>query len=205
MHLLILIDDLDLATCLCRALAEASHAVERGESVLDVARRAGAGRHYEVLLLGRRAAGLDGIDATRALRRRGVATPILLVGARLSVAYRVRALEAGADDAFAFRSASNELLARVRALGRRSAFVRRLSPAEDGAVLWPAHRLTQQAQRLTQRQEQVLHLIAAGMTDYQIAAHLHITHRTARFHVAAILLKLSAENRSPTTTPAPNI
>jgi two-component system copper resistance phosphate regulon response regulator CusR len=63
--------------------------------------------------------GGSGLDLCRELRRRGVVAPILMLTARDAVDDRVQGLEAGADDyvikPFAFR----ELLARVRALGRR--------------------------------------------------------------------------------------
>jgi len=49
---------------------------------------------------------------------------------------------------------------------------------------------------LSARELQVLRLIAQGSTNQHIAAELQITHRTAQFHVAAIIRKLSAVNRA---------
>jgi two-component system response regulator MprA len=63
--------------------------------------------------------GLDGLDVSRRLRAKGLAVPILLLTARDAVADRVSGLDAGADDYLVKPFATEELLARVRALQRR--------------------------------------------------------------------------------------
>ena len=63
--------------------------------------------------------GLDGFEVCRQMRRRGVATPVILLTARDAVADRVAGLDAGADDYLAKPFDSGELLARIRALLRR--------------------------------------------------------------------------------------
>jgi two-component system response regulator MprA len=65
--------------------------------------------------------GVDGLAVCRRARSRGLATPILLLTARDSVADRVDGLDAGADDYLVKPFALEELLARVRALMRRAA------------------------------------------------------------------------------------
>src|SRR5437773_10400481 len=64
--------------------------------------------------------GLDGLDVTRRLRREGNRLPILLLTARDAVGDRVEGLDAGADDYLPKPFALDELLARLRALLRRS-------------------------------------------------------------------------------------
>ena len=64
--------------------------------------------------------GYDGLDVTRRLRREGNRTPILLLTARDAVGDRVEGLDAGADDYLPKPFALEELLARLRALLRRS-------------------------------------------------------------------------------------
>jgi two-component system response regulator MprA len=71
---------------------------------------------------------LDGIETTRALRSVGNTTPILVLTARDAVGDRVEGLDAGADDYLAKPFALDELLARLRALLRRTA-----SPGEGEA------------------------------------------------------------------------
>ena len=69
--------------------------------------------------------GLDGLEVCRRLRARGNTTPILLLTARRDVSDRVAGLDAGADDYLSKPFAIDELLARLRALLRRTA-----APAE---------------------------------------------------------------------------
>ncbi|MFI6218098.1 response regulator transcription factor [Nocardia brasiliensis] len=82
----------------------------------------------EVVLLDVLMPFMDGLTACRRLRARGDRTPILMLTARDAVADRVDGLDAGADDYLVKPFDLDELLARVRAL------VRRTYP-EDGAVL----------------------------------------------------------------------
>ena len=63
--------------------------------------------------------GVDGLAVCRRLRAKGLAVPILLLTARDAVADRVAGLDAGADDYLVKPFATEELLARVRALLRR--------------------------------------------------------------------------------------
>jgi len=69
--------------------------------------------------------GVDGMDVCRSLREAGFEMPILMLTARDAVADRVAGLDAGADDYLVKPFAFDELVARIRALLRRSA------PAED--------------------------------------------------------------------------
>jgi two-component system response regulator MprA len=72
---------------------------------------------------------MDGLDVTRELRARGDKTPILVLTARHKVSDRVAGLDAGADDYLVKPYALEELLARLRAL------LRRTPPAGEGNVL----------------------------------------------------------------------
>jgi two-component system response regulator MprA len=71
---------------------------------------------------------MDGLEVCRRLRAAGDATPVLMLTARAAVNERVAGLDAGADDYLVKPFALEELLARIRALLRRSA------PSEDGVV-----------------------------------------------------------------------
>ena len=62
---------------------------------------------------------LDGLAVCRRLREKGIGTPILMLTARDAVPDRVAGLEAGADDYLVKPFAVAELIARIRALGRR--------------------------------------------------------------------------------------
>jgi len=73
--------------------------------------------------------GVDGLEVCRRLRASGDRTPVLMLTARDTVADRVEGLDAGADDYLVKPFALEELLARLRAL------LRRTGPAEPGATL----------------------------------------------------------------------
>jgi DNA-binding response OmpR family regulator len=79
---------------------------------------------------------LDGISACRRLRALGDRTPVLMLTARDAVSDRVAGLDAGADDYLVKPFALEELLARLRALLRRS-----VNGAEDGVLRFGARRL----------------------------------------------------------------
>lgn len=97
-----------------------------GVQALTTARREEA----DAILLDVMMPGVDGLGVCRVLRADGIRTPILMLTARVEVDDRVAGLDAGADDYLAKPFDLAELLARLRALLRRS----RLSPApEPGA------------------------------------------------------------------------
>ncbi len=76
-------------------------------------------RAFDLLILDRLLPGRHGLEILRALRQKGVLSPVLVLTARDSVEDRVAGLDAGADDYLAKPFAFPELLARVRALVRR--------------------------------------------------------------------------------------
>lgn len=74
---------------------------------------------FDVVVLDLLLPGRDGLEILRTLRRRGIATPVLILSARDTVQDRVQGLEYGADDYLIKPFAFEELLARIRALLRR--------------------------------------------------------------------------------------
>lgn len=76
---------------------------------------------FDVMIVDRLLPRLDGVALVRALRTRGITTPVLFLTALGTVADRVSGLEAGGDDYLVKPFAFDELLARVKALRRRSA------------------------------------------------------------------------------------
>lgn len=74
---------------------------------------------YDLIILDRMLPGKEGVAILKSLREQGISVPVLLLTARDSVEDRVEGLDAGADDYLIKPFASEELLARVRALSRR--------------------------------------------------------------------------------------
>ncbi|HKB92672.1 MAG TPA: response regulator transcription factor [Gaiellaceae bacterium] len=112
-------DDRAVREALERALQLAGYEVELasdGDSALAAIDR----RTPDAVVLDIMMPGLDGLDVTRRLRRGGNRVPVLLLTARDAVGDRVEGLDAGADDYLPKPFALDELLARIRALLRRS-------------------------------------------------------------------------------------
>lgn len=92
-------------------------AVADGREARDLATT----QSYDVLVLDIMLPGLDGLAVLRHLRAKGINAPVLLVTARGELEQRVEGLELGADDYLPKPFHIEELVARVRALGRRAA------------------------------------------------------------------------------------
>ncbi len=118
MRILIVEDEPELARTLKRGLEEehyAADAVTDGRDAVDYALATG----YDAIVLDVMLPGLDGFTVCRRLRERGVKSPVLMLTALSEVDQRVRGLDSGADDYLTKPFAFRELLARLRALGRR--------------------------------------------------------------------------------------
>jgi DNA-binding response OmpR family regulator len=112
-------DDSALRSVLERGLREGGYVVDTvadGESALGYLRI----YEYEVAVIDWRMPALSGLDVVREIRRRGSAVPILMLTARDSPGDRVNGLDEGADDYLVKPFDFGELLARLRALQRRS-------------------------------------------------------------------------------------
>lgn len=120
MKLLVVEDNRKLASFLQRALSEEGYVVYLVEDGA-LARTQIAAINYDLVILDWMLPGLDGLSVCRAVRASGSAVPILMLTARAEVGERITGLDAGADDYLAKPFDLGELLARVRALGRRSA------------------------------------------------------------------------------------
>jgi two-component system, OmpR family, response regulator len=119
MRLLVVEDDPTIASFLVKGLQEAGFAVdaaEDGNRGLQLA----VTEPYDAAVLDLMLPGRDGLSLLEELRRRRVATPVLILSARRSVDDRVKGLQAGGDDYLTKPFAFSELLARIQALIRRS-------------------------------------------------------------------------------------
>ncbi|MFG2817419.1 response regulator [Streptomyces sp. NPDC048410] len=142
---------------------------------------------------------LDGIEATRAVLRTVADPPkILVITTFEDDEYVYEALRAGADGFLLKRSRPEEIVHAVRLVAAGDsllfpASVRQLAAryAPDRA---PAEPLA--GARLTEREAEVLRLMARGLTNAEIAARLVVGAETVKSHVSAVLAKLGARDRT---------
>ena len=120
MRILVVEDEDRIAGFLKKGLEEESYAVDiapDGMAALEWV----AGAEYDLILLDVMLPGLTGFEVCQILRQRGVDSPILMLTARDDIDDRVQGLDFGADDYLTKPFAFKELLARIRALTRRTA------------------------------------------------------------------------------------
>ena len=123
MRILLVEDERDAAHMLAKGLREHSHAVDVAHDGDEALERA-AVNDYDLLVLDVMLPRRSGLEVCRDMRRGGSTVPILMLTARDAVESRVAGLDAGADDYLTKPFAFDELLARVRALGRRMPAIR---------------------------------------------------------------------------------
>ena len=120
MHILVVDDDVRLARQISSAVTEAGHdpvVIHNGEEALDAA----AENSFDLIVLDIGLPRMDGFEVLHRLRIRHVASRVLVLTARGEVKDRVTGLQLGADDYLPKPFAMQELIARIRALGRRYA------------------------------------------------------------------------------------
>jgi DNA-binding NarL/FixJ family response regulator len=179
-----------------RDLTEAGHEVvatagDGGEAV----RRAPAARP-EVAVVDLQLPVLSGVEVTRALVAGGVR--VLVLSASGEQADVLEAVKAGATGYLVKSASREELLSAVEATARGEAV---FTPGLAGLVLGEYRRLSAApasadgAPRLTERETEVLRMVAKGLSYKDIAARLVLSHRTVQNHVQNTLNKLQLHNR----------
>jgi DNA-binding NarL/FixJ family response regulator len=186
-----------------RDLADAGHevvatAADGGEAV----RRATAARP-EVVVLDLNLPVLSGVEVTRALVALDPPPRVLVLSASGEHADVLEAVKAGATGYLVKSASREELLAAVVSSAAGDAV---FTPGLAGLVLGEYRRLAASASqpaasarhdapRLTERETEVLRLVAKGLTYKQIAERLVLSHRTVQNHVQNTLNKLQLHNR----------
>jgi DNA-binding NarL/FixJ family response regulator len=174
------------ATGQIQVVAEA----DDGQQAIDAAHE----HHPDVILMDIRMPGLDGIEATRRLPRHKV---LVLTTFGLDE-YIVEALRAGASGFLTKDVPRQELVAAVKAVANGDAV---LGPKVTRQLLdRVAHRLPQTTPNatlaeLTDREREVLNLIAGGLSNQEIARALVVAEPTAKRHVSNLLGKLGLRDR----------
>ena len=168
-----------------------------GKAAVDLGRRL----RPDVVVMDVRMPVMDGIEATRALAGAGVTDPakVLVVTTFNVDEYVYEALRAGASGFLLKDADPPELVEAVRTVSRGEALLapavtRRLIGRYAGRIRPAASTATALA-ALTPRELEVLRLIAAGLSNAEIAATLVIGAETVKTYVARILMKLDLRDR----------
>jgi DNA-binding NarL/FixJ family response regulator len=197
----LIVDDQELVREGLRMLLEA-------EPDLCVAGEAGNGSQAlaqarrldpDVVLMDVRMPDMDGIEATARLARAGCRARILMLTTFHLDEYVYRAMKAGASG-FLLKDASREQLAgAVRTVSAGQAL---LAPAITRRLIEdfcrgpaPGSPADSAAGRLTERELEVVRLVAQGLSNAEIAAKLYLSEATIKSHVAHILAKLGLRDR----------
>ena len=118
MHLLLIEDDTEAARFLVKGLRESGYSVDHAADGREGLFRATEGQ-FDLVVTDRMLPHIDGLAIIELMRRKGLATPVLVLSALGGVDDRVRGLKAGGDDYLTKPFAFAELLARIEALLRR--------------------------------------------------------------------------------------
>jgi DNA-binding NarL/FixJ family response regulator len=171
----------------CRVVAEAADGVTAVELALKT--------EPDVVVVDISMPKLNGIEVIRRLSRELDKTRILVLTMHAEEEYVLHVVRAGAAGFLLKDSASGELLNAVRALANgRGYFGTHASRVLAQQVQQPQTRIDDPYRDLTQREREVFHLLAEGLTTKEIAKQLDISTKTAENHRFRTLDKLGVRN-----------
>ena len=149
--------------------------------------------HPSVVLMDIRLPGMNGIDATRRIRRDHPGTRVLVVSAYDDEEYIRGALEAGASGHLSKAAPGRQLIEAVRAVAAGGTVI---EPAMLNHLLAGTSSAPLPAAQLTERELAVLELLAHGLHNKQVATRLGISRRTVERHCDNIYDKLGVGSRT---------
>ena len=154
----------------------------------------------DVILMDVRMPDLDGITATARLRSSAAGSPVLVLTTFGEDEVLWGAIEAGAAGFVLKDSSAEDLIAAVRAVAGGGAwFDAGVAPRlleRYRRVVAPATRDAARLELLTEREHDVLRLMARGATNAEIAASLYVAEATVKTHVGSIFTKLDVRDRA---------
>jgi DNA-binding NarL/FixJ family response regulator len=199
----LLVDDQALVRAGFRALLDAQEDIDvigeaaEGEEAVQLARR-----HVpDIVLMDIRMPGVDGLEATRRIASDPAldAMRIIILSTFDLDEYVFEALRAGASGFLVKSTEPAELIHAVRAVSAGDAL---LSPSvtkrlvSEFAVRAKEPRPTTELDALTEREREVMALVAEGLSNDEIAQQLVVSPATAKTHVSRAMVKLGARDRA---------
>src|SRR5882762_2466577 len=196
MRILLVEDEVKVASFIKRGLEQAQHVVDVAATLSDGDYLASV-QDYDLLILDCMLPDGDGRKLCRDLRARGLGVPVLLLTAKNSIEDKVTGLDSGADDYLTKPFDFGELLARVRALGRRVAtpLLQELSIA-DLKIDPVTRKVTRGAQaiQLTPKEYQLLEVLMrrAGqvVTRTELLEHVWDLHFDPSSNIVDVVIKI---------------
>jgi DNA-binding NarL/FixJ family response regulator len=198
----LIVDDQELVRAGFRMILEAQEEIEVVGEAGDGAEAVEAARALDpdVVLMDVRMPGTDGVEATRRLVAAGARARVLMLTTFDAEEYVYEAMKAGASGFLLKNAPPAQLIAAVRATAAGEA---QLAPAivqrmVEEFLRRPAPGTTRPAalDELTERELDVLKLLARGLANAEIAAALFLGEATVRTHVSRILAKLGLRDRT---------
>jgi DNA-binding NarL/FixJ family response regulator len=161
------------------------------EVVGEAVRKAGE-LHPDVVLMDLLMPKMDGVTATATIRRAQPDTEVIALTSVLEDATVVSAVRAGAIGYLLKDTQADELCGAIHAAAAGQV---RLAP-QAAARLMNEVRTPENPDMLTEREIEVLRLLAQGQANKEIARSLHIAEKTVKTHVSNILAKLGLQSRT---------
>jgi DNA-binding NarL/FixJ family response regulator len=153
----------------------------------------------DVVLMDVRMPEMDGIEATRQISASSDTRVLMLTTFDLD-SYVYAALRAGASGFLLKDTPPSELLSAIRTIAAGESLlapsVTRRLIAEFTSRPEPAQAVARELTSVTEREREVLALIARGLSNTEIAEHLHVGLATVKTHVSRLLSKLNARDRA---------
>jgi DNA-binding NarL/FixJ family response regulator len=198
---IILVDDQELVRAGFRMVLEAQPDMRvvgeaaDGLAAIDLARRL----HADVMIMDARMPRLDGVEATRRIRQNGDLPRVLMLTTFDLDEYAFAALKAGASGFLLKDVPPEELLFAIRAVHSGDSVVapsttRRLID-QFAALLPGGEQAPDHLAELTEREREVLTLVAQGLSNAEIAQRLFVSEATVKTHVGRVLAKLDLRDR----------
>ena len=141
--------------------------------------------------------GLSGLEVTQRVKRQWPAVKVIILSMQNNEAYVVSALKSGASGYILKDTGPEELVDAIRAVVKGERYLsKQLSERIINAYVSKVDEAeVDPYDTLTNREKEILHLIAEGFTNQEIAERLYISPRTAELHRSNVLNKLSLKNQ----------
>ncbi len=167
-----------------------------GEEALVVARQ----QQPDVVLLDLEMPGLDGVDTLRLLREGRPNIRVVVFTAFDTDERILGAVQAGAKGYLLKGAPRTELFDAIRIVHQGGSLLQPVVASRLLNRLADSKEEVDLVEKLTSREEEVLHLLTQGKQNKEIAIELSVTERTVKFHISSILGKLGAGNRTEAVT-----